>query len=125
MDADGDVHADPLAVMSYRDATARASELNDPNTAAFQLQRALQAGDDAMARATAQTAVDYGWINVVNQYTAARPDAGAALEELQRLTSGANSFVDALPLVTVQPTELSRLSDDQLTAVANGDTVAP
>ena len=111
--------------MSYRDALGRAEQIDDPSVATYKLQDALETGDVLMAKAIAKKATDSGWLDTLDTYTAATPQARAALSELTELQAYENSpqrmFMDAAHFQPHVPTELTGMHDYQIERIANPD----
>ena len=77
--------ADPGTAVSRRDAADRAARLDDPREALSAYRRAERDGDDHLAQAIALRAAQHGWGQVLGAYTAERPKAAEALQQLQQL----------------------------------------
>jgi hypothetical protein len=119
------IPTDPIAAMSYRDALGRADEIDDPSVATYKLHDALETGDVLMAKAIAKKAADTGWADTLDVYTAATPQAGAALTALSQLQAYENSpqrmFMDAAHFQPQPPPELAGMQDWQIDSLANPD----
>lgn len=81
----GTVGSDPTEVISYRDATERASAVDDLRTGEEMMRRALLSGDTGLAKALLNRAVERGWQTVAEAYSAENPAIGTALDDLMRL----------------------------------------
>jgi len=116
-----------LAV-SYRDAQDRAAVLTSPADAAALLARATRSNDEPLARAvaahshdqasTALGGLDSGWTDVVDTYTASRPEAARSVNTLRSL-AGATTVRDMFAHVLAAPSELSRVPASQLQDLAD------
>ncbi len=98
--------------VSYRDAQDRAATLTSPTDAAALLARAERSNDEPLARAvaahshdqanTALGGLDSGWTDVVDSYTASRPEASRSVNTLRSLT-GATTVRDMFAHVLRPP----------------------
>ncbi|MEZ0382166.1 hypothetical protein [Mycobacterium sp. pW045] len=77
-------NADPATTLSYRDAEDRVARITDPDELAPALTRALDKGDDILARAIAGRADTLGCSDVVSRYadSTGQTDDVAALNDL-------------------------------------------
>lgn len=120
------VPTDPIAAMSYRDALGRAEQIDDPRVAEMKLRQALETGDDLMAQAVARHASESGWNDVLDSYLSVKPAAGQAMQELQQIQAQeANlqaKFMSAAHYMPSKPSELSRMQEHQIEALASTDT---
>lgn len=116
------VPTDPIQAMSYRDALARAEQIDSGQMAAWKLGEALETGDTLMAQAIARHGSQQGWNDVVNTYTAARPDVGTALGELSQIQTQQGDmqakFFDAAYFSPQRPAELNKLDDYKIDELA-------
>lgn len=106
--------------INLRDAAERVDDLDNPTYAMQLLTEATQLGDEAMARAVAKKAWDWGWADVVNAYGATRPRAGAAIDALIAASTSAanNSAVDLWGFLVMKPSELQSYKDFQIDQIA-------
>lgn len=115
---------DPAGVLSFRDAQARAEGIEDPVIAEYRLRRAIDGGDQMMARALAQHGAEMGWNTVVDTYTTLVPSAGETLQQLAEIQEQQNSPVHGLaraPYFSLpKPSELDGLQDFQIESIAAG-----
>lgn len=102
--------ADAATVLVYRDAADRAAKITDPDEYGPLLQRALDQGDDLMARAIAARAESAGVTDVAASYAAANGQTDAH-NELLNLPSGRNFSAAAAMVFSVpmpaMPTEIA------------------
>ncbi len=110
--------SDPAAMMTYRDAVDRVSQLKSPIAISDMLGRALDNGDDILARAAAGQAHRYGMKTIVDKYATAT-GRGAELDELDSLRGG-NENVENLLFLVPAPSELRGFGDAQIRRVAEG-----
>lgn len=115
--------------ISMRDAADRADRIESPDEAAALLARSENNGDHVLARAIAAKAfgtaassplVAHHWVPVVEQFAATRPEAANQMNALLAATRN-----DAQTVLTTAgtfymstPSELSRLSADQVDSLA-------
>jgi hypothetical protein len=92
---------DPALTVSYRDAAERVARLEDAGdvkSAVSLMRSALRNQDTPLERALLRVAIEQGWPEVVDTFTATRASQRADVEELWGLThpSGAGTFVQGL-----------------------------
>jgi len=80
----GDLPADAASVVSRRDAADRARKL-DPNEALEVLRDALAGNDADLADAIGVKGRNSGWVEVAEEWSAARPDTAGSAEALNYL----------------------------------------
>ncbi|MDI2127950.1 hypothetical protein [Yinghuangia seranimata] len=115
---------DPAAAISRRDAADRAAGLTDPRAAAQLLARAERSRDEHLAQAVAAHAAENGWGDILTSYTATRPAAAQALDELSSLPNPDDLQLNFMRLVAHQaptPPELGTLSAWQIAQLADTD----
>lgn len=81
----GVVGVDPAEAISYRDATERATAIDNLQVASEAMRRALISYDPPLAKALLNRALEMGWTEVADQYKAENPGVADALTDLQRL----------------------------------------
>ena len=72
-------------VIAFRDAHDRAATLKTAHDARDAMTRALDVGDQALAKAILDTAIGKGWDDVVTSYTSANPDMATTINDLYDL----------------------------------------
>ena len=123
----GSSASDPASVVSARDASDRAAQLDlDGWPAAMALlDQADMNRDEALARAVAARAYTLGvsgdgtWGSVLDRFVATRPAAARALNALANLQVRP-TITSILAFVMAKPSELSALSEWQIAAKAAG-----
>jgi hypothetical protein len=105
------------ASIGYRDAQDRVAKLTEPGEAQTLLSRAERSGDELLARAVAAHAAEQGWTDVLTTYTATRPTAAAALEQLEQAQAGGTAR-DLFAWVTPAPSALAGVNDVRLRELA-------
>lgn len=117
-------HADASAMISYRDALDRASQVTREAEAVTLLSRAHTSGDVHLERAILATAYDNQWADVINTFTAANPATINDAEELWHATNAPQQtgLLEALNNYTPKPQELSHVDDLQIRTMAANPT---
>jgi phage tail protein X len=118
-------NADASAMISYRDALDRASQIDPkhPSEATALLQRARTVGDDLLVRAVIATAYEREWSEVINAHLEHNPGLEAEGQELWDLNSTTfNVFQDAMDYQASKPRELGLYTDYQLQEMAADET---
>ena len=91
--------SDSAATLSWRDAAERVAALEakgDAKSALSLMRSALRTRDTPLEKSLLRAAVENRWSDVVNTYTAARPNRRAEVEELWRIGDSApTAFMDA------------------------------
>jgi hypothetical protein len=77
--------SDPAKVVSFRDAQARARELEDSDVAEEIYQSALRSGDNILASAVLEKALVRGWRNIRNDYLERNAGTRNDLDDLAAL----------------------------------------
>ncbi|MGV0603935.1 hypothetical protein [Mycolicibacterium sp. XJ1904] len=77
--------SDPGQVLLYRDAQDRAARLTQKGEAEEAFAAALRSDDKILAAAIVARALEAGWRNIVNDYSAQNPTAGEDLKDLAKL----------------------------------------
>lgn len=72
-------------VIAFRDAHDRAATLKTAHDARDAMSRALDVGDQALAKAILDTAISKGWDGAVTSYTSANPDMATTISDLYDL----------------------------------------
>lgn len=116
---------DPASLsISRRDAQTRVAAVKDGAELARLLTSATRSGDEVLARAIVQRAVDGQYVSIVNQYMAAHPQTADSVERLwtraQRAahTDRGGDFGVTLKLSAVMPAEFHTRRDAELHAAA-------
>lgn len=76
---------DPARIVSYRDAAARARQLENSDDAAELYESAKRSGDDILATACVERAMVRGWTAVTDDYISTRPSVRTDLDDLAAL----------------------------------------
>ena len=102
--------------ISFRDAQDRAAKLERPEQGLELLNRADRGGDEMLARAVVEHAIDHGWVDVLNAYADRRPGTEAKLQRLVDLNASGNAgitraFRDEADFYVPPPLELGRSAD--------------
>lgn len=109
-------------VISRRDAADRVSAVQDRSELRELLRRATRSGDEVLARAVAERAVEMQDATTMNQFLADRPNLDAAGERLwnaQRSEHDSMGFV--MHLMALRPQELSGMSAQSIENLANNE----
>lgn len=77
--------SDPARIVSYRDATARARQLEDADEAEEIYQSALRSGDQVLAAAVLERALVRGWSKIKADYLERNPTTRSDLDDLAAL----------------------------------------
>ncbi|MDO9439887.1 MAG: hypothetical protein Q7T73_03260 [Beijerinckiaceae bacterium] len=113
--------ADASAMISYRDALDRASQVEKEAAAVDLYKRAQTSGDDLLARAVLATAYQNQWVNVINNHAELYPETDAQLNELWNAQSG---FMGGglFDFVAPVPNEIRNHTESSLRVMAEGET---
>lgn len=76
---------DPARIVSFRDATARARQLEDADEAAEIYQSALRSGDQVLATAVLERALTRGWPSIKQDFLERNQGARSDLDDLEAL----------------------------------------
>lgn len=109
-------------VISRRDAADRVAAVEDRADLRELLRRATRSGDEVLARAVAERAVEMQDVTTMNQFMADRPELEAAsvrLWDAQR--SEHESFSYSMQLGAVRPHELSGMDRASIEALVNNE----
>jgi hypothetical protein len=87
----GTAPSDPVKLVAFRDARARAEALKDPDQAEQAMRLALRDDDSGMAEAIAAAALDCGWAKVWRAAPELR-DGVEALANIRRTAAGHDSW---------------------------------
>ncbi|NWL13500.1 hypothetical protein DM793_19740 [Paenarthrobacter nitroguajacolicus] len=120
----------PQDVISYRDAQDRVANLgtDDEAKAAQLFDRAQLSGDNILAAAVVNRALEAGWVNVANSYIEAHPYYGSMVEELWYLnqdspeneTNLGKAFENSLAFHLEKPHEIGNVHlESQIEAIAS------
>ncbi|MDT0201349.1 hypothetical protein [Nocardioides sp. AE5] len=105
-------------VISRRDAGDRVATIARGEELRELLARATRTGDEVMARAIAERALEMGSADTLNQFTADRPEMDSAVERLWNMERRrGDAMALTVAMVGMKPAELEGRS---LEAVANG-----
>lgn len=121
------IAGDPASlVISRRDAGDRVAAITNPGELRTLLARATRSGDEVLARAIAERAVEMQDAPTVHQFIADRPDLDAACERLWNAERAGNDTIAvSSQLMALKPVELGGVSFDSIEAMArNGEPVA-
>lgn len=101
------------ALVSRRDAGDRAVVLRSEQEALDLLRRAERSGDEPLARAIAERALDERWADAGNAFVASRPNLSAAYEALwnQHQPSTAQILGEGFATFVTPPMELDGMAD--------------
>jgi hypothetical protein len=120
----GDVAS--LAI-SRRDAGDRIAQLTDPIARQNLLATAVRSGDDVLARAIAQQAVETGDASTASAFQEAYPALSAAIERLWNSQAQAQTGVDLMAnfrLSALKPAPLKSLQNYEIASAASGNANA-
>lgn len=112
--------------ISRRDAGDRAAKLTTAADALALLARAERSGDEPLARAIAEHAMDSGWVDVANAFLDTRPHLDADYSDLWNQTSRTvtGEVEEAFTYGTLKPRELDSVNEYQLPVLAEGSAQA-
>lgn len=108
-------------VISRRDAADRVASL-EPGELRDLLRRATRSGDEVLARAIAERALEELDDKTLHQFCAHRPHLDSAVERLwntQRASEGGDSMSLAMEMIGLQPAELLGMSFDAIEQLAS------
>lgn len=114
--------------LSARDARERAARFTHPDEALAAYKRAQRDGDKDMMRALGNWAADQAamphlgesWRPLVEHHAAATPGYAQNLEELRSLVEP-GTYTDTTYVTPAVPSELGRMSPQQVVSLANSD----
>lgn len=86
---------DPAKIVSFRDAQARARELEDSDAATELYESAVRSGDDILAAAVLEKALIRGWSAIKDDYLERHTTTGNDLEDLEALARFTNNSLAA------------------------------
>jgi hypothetical protein len=106
--------------ISRRDAGERAAQLNSEQAALELLRRAERSGDEPLARAIVERAVDMRWVDVANAFLQHREHLDEPLNELWQISqpSIAEELTDWMHNYVDKPPELAGMSDYEIDRLA-------
>lgn len=87
---------DPARIVSFRDATARARQLEDEDEAAEIYQSALRSGDQVLATAVLERAMVRGWASIKKDFLSRNPTTRSDLDDLAALAKYTDNAFAAL-----------------------------
>lgn len=113
------------AIISRRDAGDRVAVVENESAAMELLRRAERSGDEPLARAVAERALDEKWVEVGNAFISTRPDLAPSYEELwnQRVPSTAQQIGEGFATMIQPPRELDGLPDYKLSEISEAGTL--
>src|SRR6478752_9697045 len=117
---------DPASLaMSRRDAADRVADIIDPEARLRLLESATRNGDEVLAHALVESAVNAGDLDTVNEFAEDRPALAAAVERLwntanNRLTT--QTLVTAMALSALTPPRLISRQPFEIEALASAAT---
>lgn len=76
---------DPTDVIAFRDAHDRAGKIESSEAARTAMARAIDVGDEALAKAILDQAIAKGWDTTVQKYTSAHPEMNTTITDLYAL----------------------------------------
>lgn len=82
---------DPARIVSFRDATARARQLEDANEAEEIYQSALRSGDQVLATAVLERALVRGWPSIKRDFLSRNAGTQSDLDDLEALAKYDNN----------------------------------
>ena len=106
------------AQMSFRDAQQRVGSISDASEAQRMLDSASQTGDEILARAIGNHALNSGMSTVAESYLGDRPNKVSAHQALSSLNPSLNAQT-LFAFILNKPSELSRLGDSKIAEMAN------
>ena len=118
---------DPASlVISRRDAGDRVAGINDGKELRTLLARATRSGDEVLARAVAERALEMQSAETLNKFAEDRPHLDSAVERLWNSERAASdTFGLTVGLMGLRPQELGDMSFDSIDALArNGEPQA-
>lgn len=106
-------------VISRRDAADRVAAITDRKELRELLARATRSGDEVLARAVAERAVENDDAATLNAFIADRPHLEAAAERLWNVQQAeTGTFELTMELMAFRPPEFSGMSRDQIESIA-------
>lgn len=87
---------DASRLVSFRDAAARARELEDSDSASELYESAKRSGDDVLAAAVMERSMVRGWSSVTDDYLDRHPSARADLADLTALAQYSDNTLAAM-----------------------------
>lgn len=116
------VSGDPASlVISRRDAGDRVAGITEGKELRELLARATRSGDEVLARAVAERALEMGNAETLNKFIEDRPQLEASVERLwkaERAETGSASFAVSVGLMGLKPEELGGMSFDAIDGLA-------
>lgn len=113
-------------VISRRDAADRVAKVEERTDLRELLARATRSGDEVLARAVAERAVEMQDANTMNQFIADRPDLEAASERLWNAQrAGDASMVMTMRLAGLRPAELSGMDRGSIEYLVDNEPTVP
>lgn len=122
-----DLKGDPASlVISRRDAGDRVASINNPKELRDLLSRATRSGDEVLARAVAERALEMQHADTLHQFLADRPHLDDAVERLWNSErTDTNAFELTMQLTGLKPAELSGMSFGSIDALADAGEPQP
>jgi hypothetical protein len=113
--------------IARRDAGDRIADITDPAGRQALLAQAVRNGDNTLARAIAQSAVESGDLDTVNQFADAFPALNDAIERLWHSQNTKTTGVDiktGFRLAALKPQPIHSMMDYEIALIASGQTAA-
>jgi hypothetical protein len=106
--------------ISMRDASQRVAELKTNEELRSTLEQATRVGDEVLARAVVQKAIQHGVVEVVNAFAADRPDLVAPVQRLWKVqrSRGEGAVAITMALSRMRPSRLRGKRNSQLRTLA-------
>jgi len=112
-------------VISRRDASDRVANAEDPKELRELLRRATRSGDEVLAHAVAERAVEEQDVTTMNQFLADRPALDAAGERLWNMQRASrDSMMLTMGLLDLMPAELQGMAHDDIEVLAQTQPAA-
>jgi hypothetical protein len=113
-------------VISRRDAADRVANVEDHAELRQLLTRATRAGDEVLARAVAERAVERQDADTMNQFLGDRPELDAAGQRLWNAErAGDGSLATTVQLAALRPDELSGMDRGSIEYLASNEPTGP
>lgn len=84
----------PDSIIAFRDAQDRAERIKDAEEANRVLERSLRQNDTSLAHAIFRVGVERRYRNVINTFTAEKPEIRAAVDEIATLEQFRDDFLE-------------------------------
>jgi len=111
--------------ISRRDASDRVAAISDARELSNLLARSTRSGDEQLARACAERAMELGNADVINQFTSTRPDLEDTAQRVWQVNaeepSVAQMFAVTGLMSGIKPAEIANIPDYKIDAVADAE----